>query len=96
MPRISIEKENKIKEAILHLLYEKSPSFLYTYHVAKELARDEEYIKKLMEDLERQNFVISKRKNEFGKEYSRRIGWQLSSKTYEAYKKLNNQENLIK
>jgi len=89
MPRISQTKENKIKETILHLLFEQSPKALFTYHIAQELARDEEYIKKLMSELETSNMVAGVRKNADGKDYSRRIRWRLSSQTYDAYKKLN-------
>ncbi|MGB9707900.1 MAG: hypothetical protein ACPLXC_01040 [Candidatus Pacearchaeota archaeon] len=93
MPRISATKENKIKEAILHLLFEQSPKSLFTYHIARELARDEEYIKKLMQELEAKNMVAGVRKNSNGKDYSRRIRWRLSSQTYDAYKKLNTNFN---
>lgn len=89
MPRISQTKENKIKETILHLLFQQSPKSLFTYHIAQELARDEEYIKKLMIELETKNLVNGVKKNADGKDYSRRIRWRLSSQTYEAYKKLN-------
>lgn len=91
MPRISTTKENKIKEAILHLLFQQSPKSLFTYHIAQELARDEEYIKKLMLDLEVKSLVNGVKKNADGKDYSRRIRWRLSSQTYDAYKKLNGQ-----
>lgn len=89
MPKISETKENKIKEAILHLLFQQSPKALFTYHIAQELARDEEYIKKLMLELETKNLVVAVKKNSKGKDYSKRIRWRLSSQTYEAYKKLN-------
>ncbi|MEM2121906.1 MAG: hypothetical protein QXK80_02795 [Candidatus Pacearchaeota archaeon] len=89
MPKISETKENKIKEAILHLLFEQSPKALFTYHIAQELARDEEYIKKLMLELESKNMVLSVKKNSQGKDYSRRIRWRLSPHVYDAYKRLN-------
>jgi len=89
MPRISQTKETKIKETILHLLFEQSPKSLFTYHIAQELARDEEYIKKLMEALELSGLVASVRKNPKGLDYSRRIRWRLSNKAYDAYKKVN-------
>jgi hypothetical protein len=90
MPRISKRKEEKIKEYILHFLFQASPKALFTAKIAQELARDEEYIKKLLIDLEIRNFVIAIKKNPQGKEYSRRIRWLLHSNVYEAYKKINN------
>lgn len=89
MPRISETKENKIKEAILHLLFQHSPKMLFTYHIAQELARDEEYIKKLLQELETKNLVVGVKKNSQGKDYSRRIRWRLTAEAYDAYKKLN-------
>lgn len=93
MPRISTKKEEKIKEAILHLLFQHSPKALFTYHVAQELARDEEYIKKLMLELESKNLVAGVRKNSLGRDYSRRIRWRLASQTYDAYKRLNSSQS---
>ncbi|MEM2089500.1 MAG: hypothetical protein QXL88_00170 [Candidatus Pacearchaeota archaeon] len=88
MPRINKEKEKKIQEAILHLLFQNSPKMLFTVQIAKELARDEEYIKKLLLDLEAKDLVVSIKKNNQGKEYTRRLRWRLSNKAYEAYKSL--------
>ncbi len=89
MPRISQIKEEKIKESILHLLFRESPKALFTCKIAQELARDEEYMKKLLLELEAKGFVISVKKNPQGKEYRRRIRWRLDSKVYDAYKKIN-------
>lgn len=94
MPRISETKERKIKETILHLLFEQSPKALFTYHIAQELARDEEYIKKLMFELESKNMVVGIKKNAQGKDYNRRIRWRLASPVYDAYKKLNSNPSI--
>ncbi|UCD20771.1 MAG: hypothetical protein JSW08_03295 [archaeon] len=93
MPRISKEKEKKIKEAILHLLFENSPKLLFTVQVARELARDEEYTKKLLLDLENQELAISVKKNSQGDDYSRRIRWRLSNKAYSTYQDLFEKKN---
>jgi hypothetical protein len=87
--RISSSKEEKIKEGIIHLLFENSPRALFTAAIAQSLARDEEYVKKLLLDLERKNFVVAVRKNPKGKTYSRRIRWLLDTKVYGAYKSIN-------
>ncbi|UZE93727.1 MAG: hypothetical protein IB618_03085 [Candidatus Pacearchaeota archaeon] len=90
MPRISIRKEEKIKESILHFLFQHSPKALFTCRIAQELARDEEYMKKLLLGLEAKGLVIAIKKNPKGQDYSRRIRWRLDSKVYDAYKKINN------
>lgn len=89
--RISVSKEEKIKESIIHLLFEHSPKALFTASIAQNLARDEEYIKKLLLALERKNFVVAVKKNPQGKSYRRRIRWLLDTKIYETYKKINEQ-----
>jgi predicted transcriptional regulator with HTH domain len=43
--RISLIKKNKIFEQIIFFLYSKSPESVFTSHIAREMARDEEYIK---------------------------------------------------
>ena len=93
MPRISKRKEEKIKEAILHFLFSQSPKALFTCHIAQEIARDEEYVKRLMLELEGKGFVIGVRKNSKGQDYLRRIRWRLDSKVYDAYKKINDNSN---
>lgn len=95
MPRISKEKEKKIQEAILHLLFQHFPKMLFTVKIAKELARDEEYIKKLLFDLEAKELVLRVNKNSQGKTYSRRLRWRLSNKAYQAYKSLTNNKTIL-
>jgi len=87
MPRISQIKENRIKETILYFLFQNSPRALFTYHIAQEIARDEEYVKKLMQDLEGTGLVSGVKKNSAGIDYTRRIRWNLTSKAYDAYKR---------
>ncbi len=89
MPRISKIKEEKIKETILAFLFQHTPKALFTYHIAQELARDEEFIKRLLLELEEKELIFGVRKNPGGEDYSRRIRWRLSDKTYQAYKDLN-------
>lgn len=94
--KISASKEEKIKENIIHLLFEQSPRALFTAAIASYLARDEEYIKRLLFQLEKKNFVIAVKKNPQGKDYKRRIRWLLNTKVYEAYKKIReNQQRFV-
>lgn len=89
MPIISRKKEEKIKEAILLLLFQNSPKAMFTYCIAQEIARDEEFTKKLLLDLEARKLVVAVKKNNKGLDYIRRTKWRLSNKVYEAYKKLS-------
>jgi len=86
MPQISQKKEEKIKEIILALLFQNSPKALFTAHISQELARDEEYVKKLLENLEAKKLIIPIKKNSEGLDYKKRTRWRLSDKAYSTYK----------
>jgi Mn-dependent DtxR family transcriptional regulator len=85
--RISETKRQKIKEAILSLLFH-STKALFTAYIARELARDEEFVKELLTELEKQSLVKKIDKNNKGQPYKRRLKWTLTSKTYDAYRQL--------
>ncbi|MEM1577885.1 MAG: hypothetical protein QXM27_02665 [Candidatus Pacearchaeota archaeon] len=87
MSKISEEKIKKIKEEILALLFNKFPYSLFTAQIARELARDEEFIKKILFDLEKVG-LVRRIKEKNGKILSRKILWQLTEKAYFAYKNL--------
>ncbi len=87
MPSISKEKKEKIQEQILSFLYGSFPKQIFTSDISHELARDEEFIKKLILDLEKKQLVTRVSKNSEGIEYTRRIRWRISNKAYEIYKK---------
>ena len=86
--KISKQKEDKIGEQILLFLFTQSPKAIFTAHIARELARDEEFIKKLLIELEKKELVIQVKKNNDGVDYSRRLRWRLSNKAYDVYRKL--------
>ncbi|MFA5484654.1 MAG: hypothetical protein WC260_00145 [Candidatus Pacearchaeota archaeon] len=88
MPRISESKKKKISEQILSYLFLISPKQVFTSNIAKELARDEEFIKKLLLDLNNKGLVVKINRNSLGQIYERRLRWRLSNKTYEAYKQM--------
>jgi hypothetical protein len=90
--QISKEKINKIKEDVLSVLYTNSPKMMFTSDIAHETARDEEFIKRLLLEMEKDSFVIGVRKNSNGVTYAIRIRWRLSTKTYDAYKRLEEQK----
>lgn len=83
--RISKEKKDKIIEQVLHYLYAIFPKFPFTSEIAREIARDEEFIKKLLLELKEKNFVSVIQKSEKGQLFSRRLKWKLTSKIYDIY-----------
>ena len=84
--KISKEKKEKIYEQILALLYSVSPQPLFTLNIAKELARDEEFVKSLLLDLKKKELIIEIKKNPSGLVYLRRSRWKLTDKSYQVYK----------
>lgn len=89
--KLSKEKKDKISEQILSFLYQSFPKQLFTSEIAKEIARDEEFIKNLLFELKEKNLILSIKKNEEGKDFIRRIRWQLSGPVYQLYhQKANN------
>ena len=87
MPKISSQKIEKISEQILSFLFKTFPKQIFTSEIAQELARDEELKKKLLLQLEKKKLIIKINKNPQGINYSRRLRWRISNKTYEIYKK---------
>jgi predicted transcriptional regulator with HTH domain len=83
--RISDQKKEKIAEQILHFLYQSFPKNPFTAEVAREIARDEEFVKKLLLELKEKNIVVAIRKNKNGMVFSRKIKWKLSNKVYDLY-----------
>jgi len=86
--KISKEKQDKISEQILSLLFEKSPKMIFTSHIAKEIVRDEEFTKKILKDLLKRDLVVEIKKNKEGLIYSKRSRWGLSDKVYNSYKSI--------
>ncbi|MEK6945710.1 MAG: hypothetical protein AABW63_02865 [Nanoarchaeota archaeon] len=84
---ISKEKKQKISEQILAFLYSISPQPTFTYYIAREIARDEEFIKKLLKELKAKRLVVEVNKNPQGKNYLRRSRWKLTDEAYLSYKK---------
>ena len=84
--RISEVKKDKISEQILALLYSGFPKMLFTSEIAKEIARDEEFVKSLLHSLKKKNLITEIKKNKNGTVYLRRTRWKLGEETYKAYK----------
>lgn len=84
--RLSKEKRDKICEQVLSFLYHIYPQARFTAELAREIIRDEEFIKVLMFELKNKNLVVSIKQNPKGKFYSRRLRWRLTPQAYQAYK----------
>lgn len=86
--KISKEKRDRIKEGILSFLFHNSPKSFFTSEIALETARDEEFTKQLLLELQKDGFAACIDKNPQGIKYNRRQRWRISSKIYDTYKKL--------
>ena len=87
--KISEKKKEKIFEQILACLYQSNPTAMFTSHLAQEIARDEEFVKRLLLELKEKKMVIEVKKNPKGNQYLKRSRWNLSDTIYKTYK--NNQ-----
>ena len=85
--KISKTKKDKISEQILAYLYSVSPQSIFTSYIAREIARDEEFVKEILLNLKRKKMVIEIKKNPTGIDYLRRSRWRLSSEVYDIYNK---------
>lgn len=88
--KISNKKRDKISEQILAFLYSQSMRPAFTSHIAREVARDEEFVKDLLTEMKEKNLVAEIRKNPKGEQYLKRSRWKLSDAAYRAYKSAEN------
>lgn len=84
--KISKEKRDKISEQILQVIYSNPLKALFTSNIAEEIARDEEFVKKLLLDLKHKKIVIEIKKNPKGISYLRRSRWVLSEAAKNVYR----------
>ena len=85
--KISDKKKEKISEQILAFLYSQNPKSLFTSYISQDIARDEEFVKKLLIELKEKNLILEIKKNPKGTPYLKRTRWRLSDATYQSYKK---------
>jgi predicted transcriptional regulator with HTH domain len=95
MPLISKTKKEKIQEQILYYLFTIFPKQVFTVDIARELARDEEFIKKIMFELASKGLVVRINKNSKGIKYERRTRWRLSNNIHEIYLNQQNKHSEI-
>jgi hypothetical protein len=84
--KISQIKKDKISEQILAVLFSKFPQLLFTSQIASEIARDEEFTKKLLFDLNKKKLIIEVKKNPKGISYLKRSRWKMEDNTFQKYK----------
>ncbi len=98
MPPISKLKRDRIKEQILSFLFFSFPKQLFTSNISEEVARDEEFIKNLLVEMEKDKLITRININKEGVKYQRRIRWRISNEAYKIYKnsqKDSNYKNIL-
>ncbi|MBM3200701.1 hypothetical protein FJZ53_07210 [Candidatus Woesearchaeota archaeon] len=90
MSKISEKKVNKIKEEILSVLFDAGLRGMFTKQISDEIARNDEFILKILFDLEKQSLVKQMVHTRKGTQFIRRKQWTLTDQAYDAYKKLSN------
>ena len=88
--KISEKKYEKISEQILLVIFSYFPKLMFTSQIAQEIARDEEFVKKILLDLKNKSIIKEIKKNNEGKTYKRRSRWKLQDNVYLEYKKHQN------
>lgn len=83
--KISQAKKDKIIEQIIYYLYYSFPNYPFTAEIAREIARDEEFVKKLLFEIKEKDVVNMVRKNKNGDIFKRKLRWKLSNKVYNFY-----------
>jgi len=88
MSKISERKKERIKEDILSVLFESGIKGRYTYQIAEEVIRDDEFVFKLLEELEKKKLIKRMEKSLKGRKLSRKKLWVMTDGAYDAYSKL--------
>jgi hypothetical protein len=85
LSRVSQKSFQKVAEQALGILFERYPESLSTNAIAKELGRDNEFAKKVMDFLHEKRYVALSRVSKSGKAFSTRKCWRLSTETHMKY-----------
>lgn len=88
MSKISKKKVEKIKEVILRVLYDAGIRGMFTKRISDEIARNDEFVLKLLLDMEKQGLAKQMKNTKKGTQFIRRKQWTLTDQAYEEYKKL--------
>jgi predicted HTH transcriptional regulator len=85
MVKLSERIVKLLKDDVVSILYENAPVSLFTNEIAMELRRDNEFTKKLLEELKVKGLVEEVRKSNKGKEYIKRTKWRIPPKVMSAF-----------
>jgi hypothetical protein len=85
MSRISSPSIEKIKEQILRYLYDSYPEMVWTYQVGDELVRDDEFVLKLLIELQNSGLVGCRNESNGGNVKRR---WGMNKDIYSMYRGL--------
>ena len=85
MSKISSLKRERIQEEILRILFESGLHGRYTKQIADELARNDEFLLRLLLDLEKKHLVQHVPATTKGTPFVRRKKWILTAQAHDAY-----------
>ncbi|MEW6063476.1 MAG: helix-turn-helix domain-containing protein [Nanoarchaeota archaeon] len=88
MSKLSQKTIEKVQEQVLSVLYENNPNALFANTIAKEIARDNEFVYALLKDLKKKGLVTSINKSKKGYSYIKRERWVLTPAVYDTYRNL--------
>ena len=88
MVKLSSKTLNLLKDDIISILYEDSLKPLLTIEIARELRRDKEFTKELLNKLKEQEILIEIKKNNKGKDYIKRSRWAIKKEVISKYNEL--------
>ncbi|MCG2717321.1 MAG: hypothetical protein L6408_00600, partial [Nanoarchaeota archaeon] len=82
MSKISEKKVEKIKENILSVLFDAGMRGMFTKQIGDEIARNDEFVLRLLKELEKQKIIKQMNKTKKGTTFIRRKQWTLTNKAY--------------
>lgn len=87
MSKLSDKTREKLKDAILSVLYDDTLNPLFTHAIANEIIRDKELTLKLLLELKEKGFVKQVQKDSRGRYYQKRRKWILPNNIIQAFDK---------
>lgn len=88
MSKISKKNIKKIEEDVLRIVFDAGLAGIFTFKIAEELARDDEFVLRILKGLEKNEIIRQVKKSGKGHEYYRKRKWVMTTNAYEKYKQL--------
>lgn len=85
MSRLSQKTRERLKDAILSVLYEKPFTPMFTHSIANEIIRDKELTLRLLTELKEKGIVKQQEKDNRGRLYRARKKWVLLPEVIKAF-----------